>query len=61
MALDTKRAVEIAASPDMVNVTYNNQPIYIKSVNESRQIANIHPLNRPNEAQVVPLDKLTES
>lgn len=61
MAIDTKRAVEIAASPNMANVTYNGTPIYIEGVNERKGIANIHPLNKPDKAQVVPLNELIES
>lgn len=58
--MDKQRAKEIAASPVMANVTYNQQKVYIENVNESKNTANIYPLNQPNQKQEVPLNNLQE-
>lgn len=58
--MDKKRAKEIASSPIMANVTYNGTPIYIESVNDNKETANIHLLNKPNNIQEVPLNSLLE-
>ncbi len=59
--MDQKRARDIASSPNMINVTYNGTPIYIESVNEGSNTANIHTLNQPKSKQEVPLASLKES
>lgn len=58
--MDKKRAKEIAASPIMINVTYNGTPIYIEGVDDTKGTANIHPINQPNNSQEVPLTNLQE-
>lgn len=58
--MDKRRAKEIASSPIMVNVTYNGTPIYIESVNDNKETANIHPLNQPNNSQEVSITNLLE-
>lgn len=58
--MDKKRAKEIAASPVMANVRYNGTPIYIEAVNDNKDTANVHPLDKPNNIQEVPLSSLTE-
>ncbi|HYF81715.1 MAG TPA: H-type small acid-soluble spore protein [Clostridia bacterium] len=58
--MDQKRARDIASSPNMINVTYNGTPIYIESVNENSDTANIHTLNQPENKQEVPLTNLKE-
>lgn len=58
--MDKRRAKEIASSPIMTNVTYNGTPIYIESVNDNKETANIHVLNQPKNAQEVPLTTLVE-
>lgn len=58
--MDKKRAKEIAASPVMANVKYNGTPIYIEAVNDSSGTATIHPLDKPNSIQEVPLNNLQE-
>ncbi|MPW24431.1 small acid-soluble spore protein H [Alkalibaculum sp. M08DMB] len=55
-----QRANEIAASPVMANVTYNGQSVYIENVDNNKGTANIHPLNRPENNEEVPLDNLEE-
>jgi len=58
--LNAQRAKEIAASPDMVNVTYNGTPIYIQQVNEENETARIYPLDEPENEQEVALESLRE-
>lgn len=58
--MDKKHAKEIASSPIMANVTCNGTPIYIESVNDNKETANIHPLNQPNSKQEVSLANLVE-
>lgn len=58
--MDIQRAKEIACSSKMANVTYNGTPIYIESVNESGDTANIHFLNQPNNSREVLLSNLQE-
>ncbi|WP_202077480.1 small acid-soluble spore protein H [Caldalkalibacillus salinus] len=58
--MDAQRAQEIASSPDMVNVTYNGEPIYIEHVDQDKGVATIHSLNEPNQKQSVTIDGLTE-
>jgi len=58
--MDKRRAKEIAASPDMINVTFNGEPIYIQSVNEKNETANIYPLDQQEKKQEVSLASLKE-
>jgi small acid-soluble spore protein H (minor) len=57
--MDAKRAREIAASPDMVNVKYNGVPIYIESVMNDN-MAMVHSLGNPSYRQQVNLSNLIE-
>jgi small acid-soluble spore protein H (minor) len=58
--MDKRRAMDIASSPVMANVTYHTEPIYIESVRQDAETAIIHPLNEPNNSLEVPLDTLKE-
>lgn len=58
--MNNQRAQEIVSSPNMVNVTYNNTPIYIECVNENNNTAKIHFLNQPTNKQEVSLNDLVE-
>jgi small acid-soluble spore protein H (minor) len=58
--LNTQRAQEIAASPIMANVTYQEVPIYIQHVDEQNETARIYPLDNPELEQDVPLSQLME-
>jgi small acid-soluble spore protein H (minor) len=58
--MNSQRAKEIVSSPDMVNVTYGNTPVYMEMVNDSDQTCTIHYLNQPNEKMNVPLSSLVE-
>lgn len=52
--------MEIAASPDVVEVTYEGTPIYIQHVNEQNETARIFPLDQPEQEREVPLSSLVE-
>jgi len=58
--LNKQRAKEIVSSPNMVNVTYNGQPIYIQNVDDETEKARIYPLDNPENEQTVPLSQLKE-
>lgn len=58
--MDKRRAKEIASSPIMANVIYNETPIYIESINDNEETACIHPLNQPQNKQEVSLTTLEE-
>ncbi|OMP68763.1 small acid-soluble spore protein H [Domibacillus epiphyticus] len=58
--MNKQRAQEIAASPVMANVTFNEVPVYIQHVEESNETARVYPLNDPQNEQNVPLSALRE-
>jgi small acid-soluble spore protein H (minor) len=58
--MDAKRAQEISASPDMVNVTCNGKPVYIEHVDQEAGTATIHNLNDPNNKESVSVSSLSE-
>ncbi|MFD6209114.1 small acid-soluble spore protein H [Peribacillus sp. NPDC060253] len=55
-----KRTEEIASSPIMANVTYNERSIYIEHVDEQNGTASIHSLDEPNKKQSVSVTSLKE-
>lgn len=58
--MNAQRAEEIASSPNMVTVTYNEESIYIEHVDEQNGMATIHPLDDPNKKQSVSVTSLQE-
>lgn len=58
--MEAERAQEIMMIPEMVHVTYNGEKIYIEHVDQSENLATIHPLQNPEEKQSVPIDQLIE-
>lgn len=58
--MNSLRAQEIASSPVMANVMYNEQAVYIQHVDEAAEMARIYLLNEPNNEQDVPLSQLVE-
>lgn len=58
--MNQQRAKEIAASREMIHVTYNGDPIYIENINSTKDTASIHLLNRPEYSQEVHLTQLVE-
>lgn len=59
--MDKQRAKEIASSNEMIQVTYNGDPIYIESINPNKDTASIHSLNQPGNSHEVSLTQLMES
>ncbi|MGE7590150.1 small acid-soluble spore protein H [Peribacillus sp. NPDC101480] len=55
-----KRTEEIASSPIMANVTYNEKSIYIEHVDEQNGTATIHSVDYPNKKQSVSVTSLKE-
>lgn len=55
-----ERAKEIIASPNMIDVTYNNTKVYIENVNETDKTANIHYVDKPDNKLEVPINSLLE-
>jgi len=58
--MDRKRAIQIASSPIMANVTYDGMGIYIENIDENKGTAKIHPLHQPEKRQDVPISSLIE-
>ncbi|MBK1811914.1 H-type small acid-soluble spore protein [Clostridium sp. YIM B02505] len=58
--MDRRRAEEILSSPDIINVTYKGEQIYIERIDDTKEIAYIHPLNQPTGSEQVPLGSLQE-
>ncbi|CAK6477442.1 small acid-soluble spore protein H [Peribacillus castrilensis] len=58
--MNAQRAEEIASSPNMVTVTYNEESIYIEHVDKQNGTATIHPLDDPNKKQSVSVTSLQE-
>lgn len=58
--MNTPRAMEIATSPVMANVTCDGVPVYIQNVDEHNETARIYPLDQPENEQDVPLNSLVE-
>lgn len=57
--MDAKRAKEIAASPVMVDVFHQRDPIYIESVMNDNT-AMVHTLNEPSNRKKVNINDLIE-
>ena len=55
-----ERAAEILSSPNTVEVVYNNMPVWIDNVDESRHTASIRLMETGNRIEV-PVDELSES
>ncbi|MDD9268240.1 H-type small acid-soluble spore protein [Paenibacillus sp. GCM10023248] len=58
--MDKSRALQIAASPDMVYVTYNEVPVYIQAIDEKNDTAMVYSLDEQELEQEVPLINLIE-
>ena len=58
--MNVQRAKDIADSPVMANVTYDDVPIYIQRVDGQTGIARIYPLDKPENEQEVPVNSLIE-
>lgn len=60
ISLNRQRAQEIAQSPNMKQVTYNGEQVYIQHIDENRNIARIFPLNDPENEFEVQISSLKE-
>jgi small acid-soluble spore protein H (minor) len=61
--LNVQRALEIAQSPDMKNVTLNGENVYIEHVDPATEKARVFPLHRLDvrgPEQEVPVSSLVE-
>ncbi|MCM3772719.1 MULTISPECIES: H-type small acid-soluble spore protein [Priestia] len=58
--MDKQRAKQIADSPVMANVTYNDTAIYIQHVSEENDMVRIYPLGQPENEQNVAVNQLVE-
>ncbi|GAM16525.1 H-type small acid-soluble spore protein [Mesobacillus selenatarsenatis] len=54
------RAKEIVESADMINVTYDGEPIIIQHVDESTKMARIYSKSEPDVERDVPVLNLIE-
>lgn len=59
--MDKRRASEIAASQNMIDVNYNGKLIYIENINPARECASVHYLNQPGNSMEVPVTQLVEA
>lgn len=58
--MNAQRAAEIAGSPVMARVTYDNKPVYIQYVDEAKGTARIYALDQPEQEWDVPIRQLEE-
>lgn len=59
--MNKQRAKEIRESENLINVTYNGDPIYIQNVNENNETADVYELENPQKHHQVSIDELEES
>ncbi len=59
--VDKQRAKQIADSPVMANVTYNDTAVYIQHVSEENDTVRIYPLGQPENEQNVSVSQLVEN
>jgi small acid-soluble spore protein H (minor) len=58
--MQAERAAEIINSPNTIEVLYNSMPVWIDSVDESRQTASIRLMETGNRVEV-PVHELDET
>ncbi|MCH5584975.1 H-type small acid-soluble spore protein [Shimazuella sp. AN120528] len=58
--MDVKRAEEILHSPDNITVTFQGNPVWIQSVNDVTQIANVYTVGNKEDEKMVPVSELQE-
>lgn len=58
--MDNRRAQEIIAASQLIDVVYKGSHIYIQKVNEQNKTASIYHLDNPNCKQEVALENLIE-
>lgn len=60
ISMDSQRAQEIAKSPNMKQVLYNGEKVYIQHVDEVKDIARIFPIDQPDAEIEVSVNQLKE-
>lgn len=60
ISMDSQRAQEIAKSPNMKQVLYNGEKVYIQHVDEVKDIARIFPIDQPDVEIEVSVNQLKE-
>lgn len=58
--MDSQRAQEIAKLPNMKQVLYNGEKVYIQHVDEVKDIARIFPIDQPDVEIEVSVNQLKE-
>lgn len=58
--MDIRRAQEILESKGVIDVEYNGEPIWIKSIDENNETAEIESINNEIQSKIVDVDKLME-
>lgn len=58
--MNVERAKEIIMSPKTIQVLHEGEKVYIQTVNEEMELARIHPLDKPEYIQDVPVNELDE-
>ncbi|MDF2543048.1 MAG: small acid-soluble spore protein H-type [Herbinix sp.] len=59
--MNKERAEQIASSPEMIDVTYNGDLVYIEKVNPTKDTASIHSLKQPQNTREVNVTQLVEA
>jgi small acid-soluble spore protein H (minor) len=58
--MDVNRVEEILNSPEKITVTYQGDPVWIQSVNDITQIANVSTMDNQKDKKSVPVSELQE-
>jgi small acid-soluble spore protein H (minor) len=58
--MDVNRVEEILNSPEKITVTYQGDPVWIQSVNDITQIANVSTMDNQKDEKSVPVSELQE-
>lgn len=58
--MDVNRVEEILDSPQNITVTYKGELVWIKSVNDVTQIADVHSVGNQQAVKSVPVSELQE-
>ena len=58
--MNNQRIKDIISSPNMINVTYNGMQVYIETIDENNNTAQVHFINQPDNKQEVSLNNLVE-
>lgn len=59
--MDANRAKEIKESPDLINVTFNGDPVYIQQIIDQGETAQVYSLENPDNKRKVSINDLQES